>query len=660
MKSIFRTSKKALSLFMAIMMVVTAWVFVVPASAVDIADSAVCPNNEDHTMTAVNTVKPTCTDVGYTVYKCDELDCGAVVNADKTEAKGHSFTIKNTIAPTCTQQGYTIEICDACGIAIRDNFKKPNGHNYVNPVELPANCTKEGGYEKTCSVCGDVAFFKEEVANGHEWNEEYMIVKHPVLENTYAMARTCSNVDKRIVCDHENGICYNYNIDTCRCAEAGGCMHLCQDLLYMTATGTTENPEDPSIKKFYKVTFVNTWATAEYKAASDKTMVPASYKTDILDTVYVEEGKAAEFNDANPLRDTDENAVYTFESWDKDLSNITEETVVKAQFAADTEATHIVTFYNYNAGIVLGTQVVKHGQSAIMPNIYPTRDRNGYMNFEFREWDHSEAQLAHVYADKAVVAQYNHVPAKYKVVYHDWDGFELGSEVVGYSESAMNAPRNLERQRDNYNVYSFSGYWRLEDGSLVDMDSFYLTDARYAKVEYSPENEANKEMSDVQKGIVHVYADYYNKLLEYKTRIVVLDSEGDPVSGATIQVITSNGNLFTTFVTDENYEAILSLPYDPEYTLQITCNGEVTSQKLILTDKYLQTNYPSHYVQLQRPDDYYGEGITRCNCVSHVPVLGRLYITFLNIIYSLTGRKVVCCEDMYATHGKQLAYGPDR
>ena len=45
-----------------------------------------------------------------------------------------------------------------------------------------------------------------------------------------------------------------------------------------------------------------------------------------------------------------------------------------------------------------------------------------------------------------------------------------------------------------------------------------------------------------------------------------------------------------------------------------------------------------------------------CTCICH-SFFGKIYIFFLNVIYKMTGRKIVCCYDMYIRHGDELAYG---
>ena len=58
----------------------------------------------DHTFAAVQTVEPSCTGQGYTLYACSQ--CGQSYTDDFTPAKGHTMR-EIVVEPTCTHQGYT-------------------------------------------------------------------------------------------------------------------------------------------------------------------------------------------------------------------------------------------------------------------------------------------------------------------------------------------------------------------------------------------------------------------------------------------------------------------------------------------------------------------------------------------------------------------------
>ena len=62
-------------------------------------------------------VPPSCTDGGYTIYKCTDDGCDKSYKIDPTDALGHDFDNVITVAPTLTKEGEQIATCkiDGCG-----------------------------------------------------------------------------------------------------------------------------------------------------------------------------------------------------------------------------------------------------------------------------------------------------------------------------------------------------------------------------------------------------------------------------------------------------------------------------------------------------------------------------------------------------------------
>jgi uncharacterized repeat protein (TIGR02543 family) len=87
---------------------------------------------------------------------------------------------------------------------------------------------------------------------------------------------------------------------------------------------------------------------------------------------------------------------YTFIGWDKSLNNITNDTIIMAQYSKKAEALHTVVFKDWD-GSILSTQEIEHGGSANgIPN--PTRD-----NHIFSGWDN---KLINITSDMTITAQY--------------------------------------------------------------------------------------------------------------------------------------------------------------------------------------------------------------------------------------------------------------
>ena len=105
----------------------------------------------DHYYARYSMIAPTCTQKGYTIYKC--TGCGDSYDGDFIEAKGHDYESK-IVKPTCTAQGYTRYTCKTCGNTYTDHFVEAEGHKYGEwtTVKEPT-CVDLGKDERTCSVC---------------------------------------------------------------------------------------------------------------------------------------------------------------------------------------------------------------------------------------------------------------------------------------------------------------------------------------------------------------------------------------------------------------------------------------------------------------------------------------------------------------------------
>ena len=87
---------------------------------------------------------------------------------EKTWHKG------NTVAPTCTEKGYTIYICDQdSALTEKRDYTNALGHAWdTGTVTTAATCTTAGVKTFTCTRNGCAETKTEEIpALGHKWDE---------------------------------------------------------------------------------------------------------------------------------------------------------------------------------------------------------------------------------------------------------------------------------------------------------------------------------------------------------------------------------------------------------------------------------------------------------------------------------------------------------
>ena len=128
-------------------------------------------------------VEPTCTQIGYTHYKC--LYCSSNYDEEQTNALGHSEKSVAAVPASCTQSGLTEgAVCERCGITLRQQTIVPaKGHSLDNGVLIrPATCTAYGAERISCKDC-DYYFEQTLPMLSHTYNEGIVIKQSNCREN---------------------------------------------------------------------------------------------------------------------------------------------------------------------------------------------------------------------------------------------------------------------------------------------------------------------------------------------------------------------------------------------------------------------------------------------------------------------------------------------
>lgn len=142
-----------------------------------------------------NTVAPTCTEKGYTIYICDQ-DSALTEKRDYTNTLGHAWdTGTVTTAATCTNAGVKTYTCTRNGCnETKTEEIQALGHKWDDgTVTTPATC--EGVGEKTykCQNTGCTETKTEEIAAlGHKWDDG-TVTKAPTCTEDGVKTFTCLN-----------------------------------------------------------------------------------------------------------------------------------------------------------------------------------------------------------------------------------------------------------------------------------------------------------------------------------------------------------------------------------------------------------------------------------------------------------------------------------
>lgn len=151
------------------------------------------------------TTKPTCTEPGVKTYTC------TVCKTTKTEtidATGHQWKKGETVAPTCTGQGYTLYVCkNDSSHTKKDDYKNALGHDWDNGVvTTPATCTENGVKTYTCKRDSSHTYTEAIPATDHMYGKE--VVEPTCTEEGYTKY-TCAycgdsyTTDEKPALDHD-------------------------------------------------------------------------------------------------------------------------------------------------------------------------------------------------------------------------------------------------------------------------------------------------------------------------------------------------------------------------------------------------------------------------------------------------------------------------
>ena len=165
---------------------------------------AIPSDHHEHTMKK-HVVQPTCTEQGYTEYRCVNkagLPCGEhyIVEGSRTPALGHDYSgdsgIRTIVEPTCTTTGLKEYNCSRCGDTYTEIVPQL-GHNYELKPEnsKEPDCTQPGTEYYVCGRCGDVHLVRIP-AKGHDWGD-WIIDRQETDQEDGAKHRVCKVCGER-------------------------------------------------------------------------------------------------------------------------------------------------------------------------------------------------------------------------------------------------------------------------------------------------------------------------------------------------------------------------------------------------------------------------------------------------------------------------------
>ncbi|MCI8403350.1 MAG: hypothetical protein HFE49_00440 [Clostridia bacterium] len=185
-----------------------------------------------HDFRYLETVRPTCTELGYDRFQCSE--CGALQKTNYTPSTGHDYNTvvirepscqqgglelhackscgsyytentsmtdhryqTNTVAFTCTVNGYTEHICIDCGYKYITDLTPLAKHDY-RPTVTASTCKTKGFTTYKCRNCDDTYVSDYTEPRGHKWDEGHTVT-NSTCESEGVMEYDCKHCDEKMI-----------------------------------------------------------------------------------------------------------------------------------------------------------------------------------------------------------------------------------------------------------------------------------------------------------------------------------------------------------------------------------------------------------------------------------------------------------------------------
>ena len=152
-----------------------------------------------------------------------------------------------------------------------------------------------------------------------------------------------------------------------------------------------------------------------------------------------------------PTKAADNTYTYTFKAWDKTVVNC----AGNATYTATYNATYIdytVTFKNED-GSILSSDTYHYGESVVAPST-PSKAANNTYTYTFAGWD---SEVVACNGNKTYTATYTPVYIEYTVVFKNWNGDVISSNVYTYGQT-VTKPSDPTKAADTTYTYAFMGW----------------------------------------------------------------------------------------------------------------------------------------------------------------------------------------------------------
>ena len=164
----------------------------------------VLPEKHEHDYRYLETVAPSCDNLGYERWQCD--GCGNLDKRNYTKATGHNYKAITIREATCKQGGLKLNLCDKCGSFYEETT--PVGEHKYKTENVQPTCRSVGYTNHICEICGNSYITDMTPIISHSYER---ITKEPTCTDKGYTTSTCSMCGLNYVSDYTEPTGHNWD-----------------------------------------------------------------------------------------------------------------------------------------------------------------------------------------------------------------------------------------------------------------------------------------------------------------------------------------------------------------------------------------------------------------------------------------------------------------
>ena len=164
----------------------------------------VLPEKHEHDYRYLETVAPSCDNLGYERWQCD--GCGNLDKRNYTKATGHNYKAITIREATCKQGGLKLNLCDKCGSFYEETT--PVGEHKYKTENVQPTCRSVGYTNHICEICGNSYITDMTPIISHSYER---ITKEPTCTDKGYTTSTCTMCGLNYVSDYTEPTGHNWD-----------------------------------------------------------------------------------------------------------------------------------------------------------------------------------------------------------------------------------------------------------------------------------------------------------------------------------------------------------------------------------------------------------------------------------------------------------------